>query len=260
MFSCGRGLGLFFYFFYRVWVRSGCFDLWPPRRWAATHQVLHGWDELLGKVRQATEGRANLRLPVGVTVHGELLHGVDVLLQVRHVVWNGRRAGQWNDTCVTMRARACMFLYLALTRTWLLLLSSSSVTPSGHCPGPDQTHTAMMSGWMFMCMEGGVEWGGAGISLLTQHTHRGWALLWDNGLQHSCVTKPSWSHHHHHLESMEISAPRIKISIFLISQTYRITCPKNIMPEQSFPLIRHVLLLFGFKFWQTVWHSSVFKD
>lgn len=51
-----------------------------------THQVLHGRDELPGEVGQPAEGRAHLHLSVGVTVDRQLLHGTDVVLQVRDVV------------------------------------------------------------------------------------------------------------------------------------------------------------------------------
>lgn len=100
-----------------------------------THQVLHGREELFGKVRQAAEGGADLRLSVWVTVDRQLLHRVDVLLQVRHVVWRreGGTVRTGSDVCVFLyvcffECIPCPDVYLALAAFFIFCNTNRSLS------------------------------------------------------------------------------------------------------------------------------------
>lgn len=129
----------------------------PTARWLSTHQVLHGGDELPGEVGQPTEGRAHLHLAVGVTVDRQLLHGTDVVLQVRDVVWRRTRTLSHTSACgvsASERVSACVCVcwHLVPMCTWLWQLSSSSATPGGRCPAPEHTHTHTQSEQDVQCV------------------------------------------------------------------------------------------------------------
>ena len=147
-----------------------------------THQVLHGREELFRKVRQAAEGGANLRLSVWVTVDRQLLHRVDVLLQVRHVVWwrEGGTVSTGSDKCVSI----CVFLWVC-TLSWCVFGFSSFLHLLQHQPVTVQnlnTEHTMGISWKWVCVcvcavcvcvcvcSCRVCWE-ALIHLLTQHTH-----------------------------------------------------------------------------------------
>lgn len=156
-----------------------------------THQVLHGREELFRKVCQSTEGRSDLRLSVWVTVDWQLLHRVNVLLQVRHVIWQREALLVQEVICV----HVCLCAFVC-TLSWCVFGFCSFLHLLQHQPitvqnlNTQENTVCESAEYACVCVEG---WRGTNSPADSTHTQRTSFVLWQQAATFLCESHQSQS-------------------------------------------------------------------